>query len=104
VVRAQAEATAQVIRAEAEAAALRLVKAALAGDGQLLTYRYIEKLSPGVRVMLLPSDNPFILPLPDLAAENGTIEQTPTPAPTSTQVISGTVVLASPEPVLTPTP
>jgi regulator of protease activity HflC (stomatin/prohibitin superfamily) len=106
VVRAQAEATAQVIRAEAEAAALRLVKAALAGDEDLLTYRYIEKLSPGVRVMLVPSDNPFLLPLPDLAAENVTNvtgEQTPTPSPTFAPTITNTVDLATPTPLLTPT-
>ena len=98
VIKAQAEATAQVIRAEAEATALRLVKAALEGDDDLLTYRYIEKLSPAVRVMLVPSDNPFLLPLPDLAAENMT------PEPTPTQTITTTAALATPTPVLTPTP
>jgi len=30
-----------------------------------LTYLYIEKLSPNVEVMFLPSDAPFIFPLPD---------------------------------------
>jgi regulator of protease activity HflC (stomatin/prohibitin superfamily) len=106
VVKAQAEATAQVIRAEAEATALRLVKAALAGDEDLLTYRYIEKLSPGVRVMLVPSDNPFILPLPNLAAENVTNvtgEQTPTPSPAFAPTITNTAGLATPTPLLTPT-
>lgn len=102
VLQARAEATAQVIRAEAEATALRLVKAALEGDDDLLTYRYIDKLSPGVQVMLVPSDNPFLLPLPDLAAENVLVEQTPAPAvPATATPTSGD--LATPTPVLTPT-
>jgi len=29
-----------------------------------LTYEYIQKLSPNVQVMYLPSDTPLVLPLP----------------------------------------
>lgn len=29
-------------------------------------YEYISKLAPGVRVMLVPSNAPFILPLPEM--------------------------------------
>jgi len=31
-----------------------------------LTYLYINKLSPNVQVMFLPSDAPFIFPLPEI--------------------------------------
>lgn len=108
VLRAQAQATARVVQAAAEATALSLVKEALAGDEGLLTYRYIEKLSPGIRVMLVPSNNPFILPLPDLAAESGLIEQTPTPPfaapPTSTPTTTDPIDLPSPSPPSVSTP
>ena len=39
----------------------------MAANPQLLNYRYIEKLAPGIQVMLVPNDNPYILPLPELA-------------------------------------
>ena len=35
----------------------------------LLTYRYIEKLSPNIKAMLLPSETPLILPVPQLGAD-----------------------------------
>ena len=38
----------------------------LAKNPQLLNYRYIEKLAPGIQVMLVPNDNPYILPLPEV--------------------------------------
>jgi len=52
---------AAIIKAEGEAEALRLISDALAKNPSLLTYRYIEKLSPNIQVMILPSGTPFIL-------------------------------------------
>jgi regulator of protease activity HflC (stomatin/prohibitin superfamily) len=69
VIEAKAAAEARVLRATAEAKALRLVGAALDHREDLLTFRYIEKLSPNIRAMLLPSETPLILPLPQLDAE-----------------------------------
>ncbi|MEZ4735540.1 MAG: prohibitin family protein [Caldilineaceae bacterium] len=88
VVRAEAAARAQVIQAEADARAINLVKAALAGDDDLLRYRYIEKLSPAVRVMLVPNDNPYLLPLPDLDTANLDSAPPLTVTPTITQTVS----------------
>lgn len=68
-IRARADAEAQVVRAEADAEALNLVGEALEDQENLLTYRYIEKLSPRVRAMLLPADQPLILPTPDEIAK-----------------------------------
>jgi len=34
-----------------------------------LTFRYIEKLAPNITAMLLPSETPLILPLPQLDTE-----------------------------------
>lgn len=54
------------IEARAQSRALKLVADALHANPSLLTYRYIEKLAPNIRVMLVPSNAPFILPLPPL--------------------------------------
>lgn len=63
---AQGQAQARVIEAEAEAEALTLIAEALRDNPDLLTYQYIAKLAPGIQVMLVPSNNPYILPLPSL--------------------------------------
>ena len=66
IIEAEGQAEAQVIKAKAEAEALQLIADVLAENPELLNYRYIEKLSPGIEVMLVPNDNPYLLPLPDL--------------------------------------
>ncbi|HKY84667.1 MAG TPA: hypothetical protein VJ160_07565, partial [Anaerolineales bacterium] len=66
VIAAQGRADARIIEAEAEANALELIAAALAGNPDLITYNYVLKLAPGIQVMLVPNDNPFLLPLPTL--------------------------------------
>jgi len=66
VIAAQGRADARIIEAEAEARALELIAAAIRDNPELLTYQYIQKLAPGIQVMLVPSDNPFLLPLPTL--------------------------------------
>jgi regulator of protease activity HflC (stomatin/prohibitin superfamily) len=73
-IRAQGDADGRLILANAEAKALELIAAALAGNKDLLTYQYILKLAPGIQVMLVPNNAPFLLPLPSLTA---------TPAPTT---------------------
>lgn len=66
VLEGQASADVILLKAQAEAEALKLIKQALDGDQNLITYRYVDKLGPGVQVMLVPADNPYLLPLPDL--------------------------------------
>ncbi len=66
VIAAEGRAEARVIEAEAEAQALELIAAALRDNPDLLTFEYIKQLAPGIRVMLVPNDNPFLLPLPAL--------------------------------------
>ncbi|HET7012074.1 MAG TPA: prohibitin family protein [Anaerolineales bacterium] len=66
VIAAQGRAEARVIEAEAEAEALRLIAEALENNPDLITYQYVLKLAPGIQVMLVPNDNPFLLPLPTL--------------------------------------
>ncbi len=89
VIEAKATAEARVVKAEAESKALRLVGAALDQREDLLTFRYIEKLSPNIKAMLLPSETPLILPLPQLDAETTPMpaadgeDDQPVPAPVS---------------------
>ena len=66
VIAAKGDAEARLINAQAEAKALELIAAALAGNPDLITYQYVQKLGPGIQVMLVPNDNPFLLPLPSL--------------------------------------
>jgi regulator of protease activity HflC (stomatin/prohibitin superfamily) len=62
---ANAEAQARLITAQAEAQALQLLGQAIAINPDVLTLEYIQQLAPNIQVMLLPSDNPFLLPLPE---------------------------------------
>ncbi len=76
VIRAKAQAEARLIEAEAEAAALEKIAAALKDKPDLLTYEYIQKLSPNIQAMLLPSNAPFVFPLPNLTNNAITTEET----------------------------
>jgi regulator of protease activity HflC (stomatin/prohibitin superfamily) len=67
IIEAEGRAQSVVIEAKAEAEALQLIADVLSTNPELLNYRYIEKLAPGIQVMLVPNDNPYILPLPDIA-------------------------------------
>ena len=82
VIRAKGSAEARLIEADAESKALLLVAAALKNNAELLTYTYITKIAPGVQVMLLPSDNQFLFPLPTLEPGSNLLPALPTPAPT----------------------
>ncbi|MDX1606594.1 MAG: SPFH domain-containing protein, partial [Candidatus Competibacterales bacterium] len=82
VIEAEATATAKVVQARAEAEALNLIAAALQQRDNLLTYRYIDKLAPNIRAMLLPSEAPLILPMPRLEEEG---RNEPPAQPTATE-------------------
>jgi regulator of protease activity HflC (stomatin/prohibitin superfamily) len=77
VIQAQADAEARLIQAEAEAEALALLAAAIEENPDILTLEYIQKLAPGIQVMLVPSDNPFLLPLPSLEGTQTTTIPSP---------------------------
>jgi regulator of protease activity HflC (stomatin/prohibitin superfamily) len=84
VIRASAEAEARLIQAEAEQEALQLIAIALATNPDLLSYEYIQRLAPGIQVMLVPNDNPFLLPLPSLEGTETTVITSPIDATTDT--------------------
>ena len=66
VIAAKGRAEARVVEAKADAEALALIAAVLSANPDLITYQYVQKLAPGIQVMLVPNDNPFLLPLPTL--------------------------------------
>src|SRR5439155_15002459 len=85
-VEAEGKAKATLIEADAQAKALKLIGAALVQNPNLLTYEYIDKLSPNIRAMLVPNNAPYILPLPDL---NQLVS--PTATVTTTQAMTTTM-------------
>ncbi len=91
---AEAEAEARLIKARAEAEALRLIGLELQINPDLITYRYVERIAPDVRVIIAPSDaNTFLsLPVPpDLAAgEVAGPTFPPTTAPDSSEIVPPT--------------
>jgi regulator of protease activity HflC (stomatin/prohibitin superfamily) len=78
VITAKGNAQAKVVQAEAEAQANQLLADSIRGNPELISYLYVQKLSPGVQTIFVPSGNQFILPLPDT-----TTQPTPT-VPTTT--------------------
>jgi regulator of protease activity HflC (stomatin/prohibitin superfamily) len=98
VIVAEGRAEARIIEAEAEAEALQKISDVLVQNSDLLAYRYIEELTPQIQAMLLPSDNPFLLPLPSMEPQGFSVPESlptaePTPLPT-----------AEPTPLPTPSP
>jgi regulator of protease activity HflC (stomatin/prohibitin superfamily) len=82
-IQAQGKANARLIEAQAEAEALQLIATSVADNPDLLQYLYIIKINPGVQVMLLPNDVPFLFPLPTMGPP-APEENPPTPTPTPT--------------------
>jgi regulator of protease activity HflC (stomatin/prohibitin superfamily) len=77
VIASKGDAEARLINAAAEAEANGLIAASLRDNPELLTYQYITRLSPSINTILVPSDNPYILPIP------GSNPVVPTPAVTT---------------------
>ena len=82
VIRAKGDAESRLIEAEAEAKALQLIANALRDNPDLITYQYVNKLAPGVQVMLVPNNTPYLLPLPSL--EPSVVQPAPSLQPTTT--------------------
>jgi regulator of protease activity HflC (stomatin/prohibitin superfamily) len=83
VIQAKGAAESRLIEAQAEAQALELIAAAIQENPAILQYQYINRLSPGIRVMLVPNNAPFLLPLPSLEDESvEAVIVNPAPQPT----------------------
>jgi regulator of protease activity HflC (stomatin/prohibitin superfamily) len=97
----QAEADVILLKAQAEAKGLTLISEVIGQNSDLITYSYVDKLSPGIQVMLVPNDNPYLLPLPDLFKQYG-VETGNAITTTITDTLTSTMPL--PLPTFTPTP
>jgi regulator of protease activity HflC (stomatin/prohibitin superfamily) len=65
VIEAKGSAEARLIEAEAESQALGYIAKVIQDNPDMLTYQYISKLSPAIRVMVVPSDSPYLFTLPE---------------------------------------
>lgn len=63
VIAAKGEAEALLIQAQAQAQANQVISESLTPE--LVQYQYVQKLSPNVQTIFIPSGNQFILPLPN---------------------------------------
>jgi regulator of protease activity HflC (stomatin/prohibitin superfamily) len=91
IIAAEGRAQATVLQARAESESLQVIGETLKQNPEVLSFRYIDKLSPNVQVIYLPSDSQqFILPLP---TPNATVvtSTTPTVLPTPTEPTTTTV-------------
>lgn len=98
---ARADADAVRIRAESEANALTIISNTLQSNRTLLSYRYIDKLSPQLRVMMVPNNTPFFMNLPlldDPVTANTATISTPRIAPSSTLTTTPLITSTVPSP------
>ena len=106
----EAQADVIILKGNADAEALRLINEVIKKNPDMITFRYVDKLGQAMRAMLVPSDNPFLLPMPDTLSE---IESesgfTPTPTALVTETITSTLIItptigitSTPTPTLVP--
>jgi regulator of protease activity HflC (stomatin/prohibitin superfamily) len=107
VLEGEAQAKVILLKAQAQAEALRLLNEILKQNKDLITYQYVDKIASGIKVMLVPNNNPFILPMPDLGLnEEGVTDGSvisPTIGVPNSFPVGGTLS-PSPTPTTTPTP
>jgi regulator of protease activity HflC (stomatin/prohibitin superfamily) len=85
---ARGDADAVEIRAQGEAEALRLINEQIQQNPALIQWRYIEQLSDNVRIVVIPSNSPFLFDLQSLIQQTSDAEVT-TPTPTAEPDQSG---------------
>jgi len=85
----EAQADVIILKGKADAEALRLINEVIKKNPDMITFRYVDKLGQAMRAMLVPSDNPFLLPMPDILSEIES-ESGFTPTPLVTETITST--------------
>ncbi len=76
VTQAQGEAQATLIQAQAEAEALRLINEQLSQNPALIQWRYVDELGGNVRIIIVPSNSPFLFDLQTLMEQAGATSST----------------------------
>jgi regulator of protease activity HflC (stomatin/prohibitin superfamily) len=77
---ARGDADASVTRATGEAEALRLINEQLGRNPLLLQWRYVEQLGDDIRIIVIPSNSPFLFDLEALVGQTQTGLAAETPA------------------------
>jgi len=95
VISAQGSAQATVLQAQANAQALQLTGDALKGLDAALTFRYIDKLAPNVQVIYLPSNQSYLIPLPQPSTTSTVTTGTSTGSPDTTAITSTLPITSS---------
>ena len=85
----EAQADVIILKGKADAEALRLINEVIKMNPDMITFRYVDKLGQAMRAMLVPSDNPFLLPMPDILSEIES-ESGSTPTALVTETITST--------------
>ena len=85
----EAQADVIILKGKADAEALRLINEVIKKNPDMITFRYVDKLGQAMRAMLVPSDNPFLLPMPDILSEIES-ESGSTPTALVTETITST--------------
>ncbi len=99
---ASAQAEARLVQAKAEAQALQMLAEALKQNPNLLTYEYIQKLSPNIRAMLVPNNAPYLLPLSEVMATDSLSATLPVTA--TLPITAPTTTITTTVPVTTTVP
>jgi regulator of protease activity HflC (stomatin/prohibitin superfamily) len=99
VAEAKGEAQAIELQAVADADALGLINVQLQKNPQLIEWRYIEKLAQDVKLVLIPSNSPYLFDLQGL--QNGALGSSTTSSATSTPTTSNTTATPQPTPTAT---
>lgn len=71
IARAEGDAQSIILRAQAQAEALRLVSEQIAANPALIQYEYVQQLSDNVRLVMVPSNSPFLFDLNSIAQAAG---------------------------------
>jgi regulator of protease activity HflC (stomatin/prohibitin superfamily) len=81
VIAAEGQAEATVLQAQAEAESLALINEILSQNPYLIQYRYIDELGDNIRLIIVPSNTPFLFDLQQLLAQAGVDPTTTLPTP-----------------------
>jgi regulator of protease activity HflC (stomatin/prohibitin superfamily) len=81
VIAAEGQAQATILAARAESEALRLINEILAQNPNLIQYQYIQQLSDNVRLIIVPSNSPFLFDINQLLGLPTSDEPIPAPVP-----------------------
>ncbi len=82
VIASQGEAQGITIKASAQAEALAKINEILAKNPNLIQWQYINQLGDQVRLIIVPSNSPFLFNLQDLLAQSGASNASGQPIPT----------------------